>query len=496
MPKIKASKSILMKSWISQYNEDLITDGQIIYCVVCEKNIPCEKKFQVDQHIKTSGHVVKKRKESTPVQTLLTSIPSSKCQEKSDFAVDLCNALVSSNIPFHKLNNPNFKNFLKKYCTNQHIPDESTIRKNYLDIIYKNVIEEIRKDVGESNIWISVDETIDQCGRYIAHFICGKLDPKEPSRPNLLASKALEKVDHSTIARFVNDSLRILWPNNESFFENVLIFISDAAPYMVKSATALQVFYPNLIHVTCLAHGLHRVAEKIREMYVPVNKIISHGKKIFLKSPARVKIYKEMFPNLPLPPEPILTRWGTWLKAAIFYAQNFDCIKNVVNALDCSDSSSIFIAKELLSNSTLQKDLCMIQMHYSWLPDSITKLESRGLSLNEAVKEMNEVERQVSLVPGPYGNQIREKVQFVLTKNAGFRKLKQVNNFINGEDAELPTEVPTAKAQFYKYCPVTSVDVERTFSALKMLLNDKRQSLTTQNLEKHIVIYCNKNYAV
>lgn len=203
-----------------------------------------------------------------------------------------------------------------------------------------------------------------------------------------------------------------------------------------------------------------------------------------------------MFPNLPLPPEPILTRWGTWLKAAIFYAQNFDCIKNVVNALDCSDSSSIFIAKELLSNSTLQKDLCMIQMHYSWLPDSITKLESRGLSLNEAVKEMNEVERQVSLVPGPYGNQIREKVQFVLTKNAGFRKLKQVNNFINGEDAELPTEVPTAKAQFYKYCPVTSVDVERTFSALKMLLNDKRQSLTTQNLEKHIVIYCNKNYAV
>ena len=133
-------------------------------------------------------------------------------------------------IPFHQLNNEVCRKFLKKYCTNQIIPEESTIRKNYLSNIYVEVLGEIRADLSNDLIWISADETTDSCGRYIANLIVGKLS-KEPSIPHLVACKVLEKTNHSTIARFINDSIKSLFPDY-SMDEKICVFVSDGAPYV------------------------------------------------------------------------------------------------------------------------------------------------------------------------------------------------------------------------------------------------------------------------
>jgi hypothetical protein len=81
--------------------------------------------------------------------------------------------------------------------------------------------------------------------------------------------------------------------------------------YMVKTGDVLKLFYPNIIHVTCVAHMLNRVAEKVRELFPNVNKLNINVKKSFLKSPSRIQLYKEMLPSLPLPPESVITRWRT-----------------------------------------------------------------------------------------------------------------------------------------------------------------------------------------
>lgn len=70
----------------------------------------------------------------------------------------------------------------------------------------------------------------------------------EPSSAYLIASKALERVNHSIVARFINDSIKAHF-NDTSISERVCIFISDAAPYMVKAGEALKFVYPNLILV-------------------------------------------------------------------------------------------------------------------------------------------------------------------------------------------------------------------------------------------------------
>jgi hypothetical protein len=62
---------------------------------------------------------------------------------------------------------------------------------------------------------------------------------------------------------------------------------------MIKSGRHLKVFYPKIVHVTCLAHALNLVAEKIRYQYEDVDNLISNVKKIFVKAPLRVEMYKE-----------------------------------------------------------------------------------------------------------------------------------------------------------------------------------------------------------
>lgn len=99
--------------------------------------------------------------------------------------------------------------------------------------------------------------------------------------------------------------------------------LSDAAAYMVKTATNLKVFYPNVCHCTCLAHGLNRVAETLRQQFPLLNELIKNEKKYLSKRLCGYNFFKERLLNTPLPPEPVLTRWGTWLDAALYYADNF-----------------------------------------------------------------------------------------------------------------------------------------------------------------------------
>jgi hypothetical protein len=107
-----------------------------------------------------------------------------------------------------------------------------------------------------------VDETTDSVGRFIANLVAGKLDIEVSSHPHLIFFEVLHHINHSTVERCVNDGLKILWPTGVQE-EKVLLLYSDAAAYMLKAATALKIFYHNLIHFTCLAHGLQRFTEEV-----------------------------------------------------------------------------------------------------------------------------------------------------------------------------------------------------------------------------------------
>jgi hypothetical protein len=130
-----------------------------------------------------------------------------------------------------------------------------------LSACYEDVLRRIRCSVADNKVWVSTDETTDEDGRYVANVI-GTLFAECPAEVFLLVSEVLDRANHSTIADLFDNAMKLLWPD-EIRRENILLFLTDAAPYMVKAANSLKMLYPKMVHVTCLAHILHRVAKDI-----------------------------------------------------------------------------------------------------------------------------------------------------------------------------------------------------------------------------------------
>ena len=108
-------------------------------------------------------------------------------------------------------------------------------------------------------------------------------------------------------------------------------------------------------------------------------------KKVFLKSPSRIRLFYESTPNLTLPPEPVITRWGTWISACTYYWKNFDVVKSVVDSFDRSSAASIGISQDLLADSEIKGSLAYINGNFSFLPITITWLEKRDGTIHSVV---------------------------------------------------------------------------------------------------------------
>uniref|UniRef100_A0A914I6T0 DUF659 domain-containing protein n=1 Tax=Globodera rostochiensis TaxID=31243 RepID=A0A914I6T0_GLORO len=402
----------------------------------CGQKVTCSKFFQLKQHDETAKHKQNRDRyqqegSSISQQPFLTQ-ESFDTEQPDPFVEDLCDALIGANIPFFKINNPSLKYFLSKY-TNRTIPDESTLRKNYLKICYKTSIERIKRQIGNSFIWVSVDETTDPLGRYAANLLVGKLDVSGFHPPNLIAVKMLEKTNFETVSRFVNTGLRDFGVKEE----NVLLLVTDAARYMIKAGKALSVFYGNMTHVTCVCHALHRVCEEV-----------------FTKAPYRVKVFKEICPTLALPPQPVLTRWGTWMTAVEYYHKNFYSVKAVVDSFDPENAISIQKSQRAFNHPLIRQHLAYLQSNFSILAPSITKLEAQGLTLAQVLNILAEVKTSIAKAEGDNGRAIKAKLELVLANNPGFAKIIAIAEVLKGGEAMV--EMAPDMMASMRYAPLVS----------------------------------------
>lgn len=313
------------------------------------------------------------------------------------------------------------------------------------------------------------------------------MDSTEPGRPLLLNIAQLEKTNNQTIAALFDSSMNILWPSGVQH-SKVLLFVTDAAPYMVKASKALKTFYPRMVHVTCLAHGLHRIAESVRTCYPKVDKFISSTKKIFLKAPGRITSFKEQYPETPLPPRPVIVRWGTWLDAVQYYAKNFNKIETFVSSLDENDAACIAEVQKLLrkNKNKVKIDISKIKEDYCMIADIITQLETRGQAMSKAIELWEEATSKLLNVNNA---KISQKTEAIIKKN------RELNNLIlltQNDPAVLENEpyksMTPEELSSFRYAPVVSCDVERSFSLFSSVLRCNRRSFLVENLKQHLII--------
>jgi hypothetical protein len=85
---------------------------------------------------------------------------------------------------------------------------------------------------------------------------------------------------------------------------------------------------------------------------------------------------------------------------------------------------------------------------------------------------------------------VSPKLQVVVKRNSGYLIFTSVCQIHNGDGVDPPEDIALEKIPLLKCAPVTPCDVERSFSVYKYILSDKRQSVTPENMEKILLVYC------
>jgi hypothetical protein len=212
---------------------------------------------------------------------------------------------------------------------------------------------------------------------------------------------------------YIKKWTHVIWPAGIQY-NKVLLLVTDAAAYMKKAGKALVVTYPKMVHVTCLAHGLHNVCDEIRKTQ--------------------------------------------------------------------SAANSLIVA---------------VHSSYSFLAEGITQLECRTISMPRALSIYEMLLGRVQADTSALQATVLEKFDSVFGKNAGLKKMVAIRNAIEGRDLTdvdrgLISMYTPADIALFKYCPLTSCEVERTFSQYKAVLRSNRERFEFEHLKMHMIAICNK----
>jgi len=163
---------------------------------------------------------------------------------------------------------------------------------------------------------------------------------------------------------------------------------------------------------------------------------VANIKKIFRKSPYRIQIFRTLEPDLTLPPEPIITRWRTWISAVSYYCAHFESIKCVVESFDTNDSLAIKKAQEVLKSQTLQANLIYIKTNFECLSTAIAQLQEQKLSLFDSIQITEKISDIFKTLQGHSGS-IKNKFDSVLNNNHGYKMICKISEVISGEEKNM-----------------------------------------------------------
>ena len=116
-------------------------------------------------------------------------------------------------------------------------------------------------------------------GKKIVNILIGSVH--EPENLFLWQSKVCDMVNQQVVSRLIDDAIKSIACKREDFL------LTDAARYMVATGKTLRELFPNLHHVTCIAHLFYNCAEKVRAHFPSVDSLISSVKVVTVKNASR-----------------------------------------------------------------------------------------------------------------------------------------------------------------------------------------------------------------
>ena len=132
---------------------------------------------------------------------------------------------------------------------------------------------------------------------------------------------------------------------------------------MSLAGKTLKELYSSLMHVTCVAHLLHNCTMHVCAHFKNIDEVIATINAVTIKNKDHKKDFHDA--GLPSPPDPVITRWATWLRAALYYSEKLPAVCTIVNNWT-SAGLLVSRAKDAINVEDLVPDLVKIKS----IPDS------------------------------------------------------------------------------------------------------------------------------
>jgi hypothetical protein len=173
-----------------------------------------------------------------------------------------------------------------------------------------------------------------------------------------------------------------------------------------------------------------------------------------------------MAPGFPLSPDPVVTRWGAWIDATIYYCDHFQVVKNIADSMNTEDMRAIEAAQEQFSCSEMEGRLAFIKANFSSLTEGIKCIQEKGATLEDSLALVKNIARDLERVPVYIGKMVSRKVKRVLGKNSGYETFRSISRILTEESFSTFNikELTASDLVHFKYAPIVSADVERSFS--------------------------------
>lgn len=224
MPKPKESIREFCRRIVSEYPDVFRTDDSILFCKFCDVALTGHKTSNVKQHIDTDKHKKNVSAANGSAALKQTFMSDHQRPQFNQFNMDLCKTFLEANIPLKKTGHPSVIRFIENY-TGKNMPNESTLRKTYVPLLFNECMENLQTKAKDQYIWASIDETTDSENRLVTNFIFGILDDGADSPERGKCYLLNMAADSSNMAAFFNRSLLLLWPNGKCLHCNDARFV-------------------------------------------------------------------------------------------------------------------------------------------------------------------------------------------------------------------------------------------------------------------------------
>lgn len=456
MPKIASTSTAKARACVAEFPKEFqLTPGNDLFCVICTVSVNHEKRSSFRKHRETAKHQMGLKKSETLVQSF---IPQSSSQ--AEFADKIVGAFLSADIPLYKVHNQEMKSLFA--YLGRPLPSESSLRSRVTALSEHEDLRVKQLLVGKKVFLLTDESEIN--GKKYFNTLVGAID--DPENTYLVDCRVCEvSADSQYVVRLIDDILKSLAVAREDF----ALLLSDAARYMTAAGKLLKALYPLLFHVTCVAHMFHNCAEKVRACYPKVDNLIARVKAATVKNKPR----KEAFREIGQPPQPVVTRWTTWLRAAIYYADHLPAVKRIVNGFS-GDGILVSRAKEAVGDPDLAASLVRIKSDYECLIELVKKSEATSYSVATAHEDLKSIDF------GRDPCNLKAYVEKRLAQNGDLTAIATL-----GREDVSPTNY-----LLLQRCQATSVCVERSFSMLGKLLAKDRH-FKDDNVQKYLMLHYN-----